>query len=74
MGRAKLKGEAMTALTSLAAATVVLKSSTRQHYDFYKEWQEAVRLAAEEHSLRAVASVAGVSHARVAQIVKEDRP
>ena len=55
----------MTALTSLAAKTEARKRSD-------EEWREAVKQATRKHSLRTVATFAGVSHARVAQIVKEE--
>ena len=50
-------------LTELAA-----KSAARKQSD--EEWKQAVRQAVRKHSLRTVATFAGVSHARVAQIVR----
>lgn len=51
----------MSALEPLAEAT---KARMRAQY----EWEQAMREARKSHSLRVVASAAGVSHARVAQI------
>ena len=36
-----------------------------------EEWRAAVRAAVEEHSHRAVAAAAGISHTRVQQILRE---
>ena len=55
----------MSALEPLAEAT---KARMRAQY----EWEQAMREARKSHSLRVVASAAGVSHARVAQILKAD--
>lgn len=50
-------------LAEVAEATELRKRSE-------EEWREALRSAVERHSLREVARFAGVSHTRVAQIVK----
>jgi len=63
----------MNELTSLQIATIALENSNRNRLAFYHEWQDMVRLAAKDHSLRTVATFAGVSHARVAQIVRESK-
>lgn len=56
----------MSALTSLAA-----KTAQRQRAQ--EEWEEALVEASREHSLRQVAPAAGVSHARVAQILAKEK-
>ena len=55
----------MSTLTAVAEAT---KARMRAQY----EWEQAMREARKSHSLRVVATAAGVSHARVAQILKSD--
>jgi hypothetical protein len=53
----------MSVLASVAEAT-------EQRLRAQAEWEESLREAVKSHSLRTIAPLAGVSYARVAQIVK----
>jgi len=53
----------------MSLADLAAKSAARKQAD--SEWHDAIKRAVRKHSLRTVATFAGVSHARVAQIVKE---
>ena len=50
---------------------VRLSILTAQRKCMDAQWRKLIREASENHSLRTVASHAGVSHATVAQIVKQ---
>ena len=49
-----------------------LAEATRGRMTAQGRWERALRDARKSHSLRVVATAAGVSHARVAQIVGKD--
>jgi hypothetical protein len=49
-----------------------LAEATKGRMRAQGRWERELREARKSHSLRVVATAAGVSHARVAQIVKSD--
>jgi len=57
-------------MTPLSLDTVAETTKARKRAE--EDWRKAIRYAARHSSLRTVATFAGVSHARVAQIVKEE--
>ena len=57
------------AMSEPVMVRLAIAAIQRKHRD--EEWKQLVKEAAANHSLRDVGRIAGVSHARVAQIVKE---
>lgn len=48
-----------------------VKRATKRRESAEREWRDAIRAAAAQNSLRAVAHAAGVTHVRVLQITRE---
>lgn len=48
-----------------------MRRLTKRRHEIETAWREEVRLAARTHTTRAVGAAAGITHARVVQIVHE---